>query len=668
MAKRPLSFILRPSSFVPHRSPFVFRPSSSALRPPAVALAASAVGAGWFAGTVATGERLPGLSRAWALPALGGGLAALGTLALVLLVARGLGEPRPWRPAALAGAPLWLCWALLIVLWISATANHYFVHWPRLRAAAGLGVVALFVLSVEVTLLATLEQRRWLATHLIRRAGTPLVLGAGCLAILVASGGGHLYTPDEWTIYATAVGLVEHGQPAAYAGEPYPLNWLSGTSHPEDRLPDGTPSRLYSKYGIVPALAAAAVYAVARLTGPGPQLPAPAFPYENRAFPLVPLVVNPLLTAGTAVVLWSLARALGYGRGAALVAAGSYAFASLAWPFSKTLMSMTPAGAFLATSLWCLVRAAQSAPRHAALGWLLGAGAAAGAAVATRYETALFVGPLVALCAWQHRRRWEHTARTLTTYAAGALLVAGPLLLALNLIRTGSLLATGYGAEGGLATLAPKPWYGWFGILLSPGCGLVPHTPLMALGLLALIWLWEDAPAVAAATGAISLLAIGYYGSLSTWCGYTTWGPRYLLTVAPFMALPLAALWQRVHARRTGYPNPFLWLIGGALATWSAGTNALAVLIDFNRGWQDHWASHLTYLEVTWLPFFSGITTHLRLLREWLMDGTGGLDLYLLYAPGPLGPLLVALLLAFGTACTALVGLARETKPPSDEG
>lgn len=635
---------------------------------PAVALAISAAGAGWFAGAVATGQRLPGLSRAWALPALGGGLAALGALALVLFVVQRLGEPQPWRPAALAGAPLWLYWAILIVLWTSATANHYFAHWPRLRAAMGLGIAALFLISIEVTLLAALERRRGLATRLVRRAGTPLVLGAGCLAILLASGGGHLYTPDEWTIYATAVGLIEHGQPAAYAGEPYPLNWLSGTSHPEDRLPDGTPNRLYAKYGIVPALAAAPVYAVARLTGPGPRLPAQAFPYENRAFPLVPLAVNPLLTAGTAVVLWSLARALGYGRGAALTAAGAYAFASLAWPFSKTLMSMTPAGAFLAGSLWCLVRAARSASRRRVMGWLLGAGAAAGAAVATRYETALFAVPLVALCAWQHHRRWEHAARALATYAAGALLVAGPLVLALNMIRTGNPLATGYGAEGGPATLAAKPWYGWFGILLSPGCGLVPHTPLMALGLLALIWLWEDAPAVAAAAGAISLLAIGYYGSLSTWCGYTTWGPRYLLTVAPFMALPLAALWQRACTPRAGHRNPFLWLIGGGLAAWSAGTNALAVLIDFNRGWQDHWASHLTYLEVTWLPFFTGITTHLRLLREWLMDGTGGLDLYLLYAPGPLGPPLVALLLAFGIACGTLVCLARETEPPPDEG
>src|SRR5581483_630076 len=144
---------------------------------PAVALAISAAGAGWFAGAVATGQRLPGLSRAWALPALGGGLAALGALALVLLMARRLGEPQPWRPAALAGAPLWLCWPILIVLWTSATANHYFAHWPRLRAAMGLGIAALFLISIEVTLLAALERRRGLATRLVRRAGTPLVLG-----------------------------------------------------------------------------------------------------------------------------------------------------------------------------------------------------------------------------------------------------------------------------------------------------------------------------------------------------------------------------------------------------------------------------------------------------------------------------------------------------------
>jgi hypothetical protein len=73
-------------------------------------------------------------------------------------------------------------------------------------------------------------------------------------------------------------------------------------------------------------------------------------------------------------------------------------------------------------------------------------------------------------------------------------------------------------------------------------------------------------------------------------------------------------------------------------------------LIDWNRGWQDTWANDRTYLGATWLPFFTGVTTHTRLLREWLLDGLGGLDLYLWHQLGPLGPWVVTLLLAAGLA------------------
>jgi hypothetical protein len=126
------------------------------------------------------------------------------------------------------------------------------------------------------------------------------------------------------------------------------------------------------------------------------------------------------------------------------------------------------------------------------------------------------------------------------------------------------------------------------------------------------------------------------------------------------MALPLAAVWQRLN--RAG-ANPFVWCFGGGLLAWSMGTNLLAVLVDFNRGWQDHWAHGVTYLETTWLPFFSGITSHFRLLREWVLDGRGGLDLYLVYALGALGwPALIALLAA-ALACGAAAWLADDPAP-----
>ncbi|MBI3970048.1 MAG: glycosyltransferase family 39 protein [Chloroflexi bacterium] len=618
----------------------------------AVRLAVALAGWSWLVAAAVSGQRYPALSRSWAFPAIAG-FAAVAVVALLMAAAaRRLGERDPLGAAERSVSPLWLSWPVLGLLLASDQANHYFVHWPRLRVAAVSAVTGLMVVASEVALLRAAERGRGLLSRTVRRCGVPGLVFASAFAVYVASAGGHLYTPDEWTLYAVSAGLVNHGVPAAYAGEPYPLHHMlkvnAAPGRPTGQIGEREAGTyVYTKFGIVPSLLAAPVYAVARVTGPGPELPAQVFPYENRALPLVPLLVNPIITAAIAALLYQVARDLGYGSRPALAAAGAFALGSMAWPYSKTLMNMTLAGGLLLAALWCMQRA--SIGRYN-VRWLLGSGVAAGLSAATRYETVLFALPILAF--GLHGRQRHQVLRAGALVAAAMAITAVPLIFGLNLLRTGSAVETGYGGEGTLSSLAEKPWYGLFGILLSPGCGLVPHTPLIALGIIAIIWFWEDSPFPALVVGAVSLLAVAYYGSLNTWCGYAAWGPRYLLTVAPLMALPLAALWKRLGDR--GAPNPFAWLLLGGLAAWSMGTNLLAVLIDFNRGWQDHWANERTYTTVTWLPYFSGITTHWRLLRQWLLDGVGGLDLYLLYAHPVVGPaLLVTLALVAVAAAVA---------------
>jgi hypothetical protein len=622
----------------------------------------AAAGLAWLVGAVATGSRYPGLSLAWLLPAVLAFALALALQAGAYTVAR-WGGLSPWREVTRAGAPLWLAWAVVALLLLSPEANHYFANWARLRWAALATIGVLLAGAGGLLLLRAVERREGWLTVLTRRVGVPGLVFGGSLAVLLASAGGHLYTPDEWTAYGAAAGIVRHGVPAAYADEPYPLHLLGGLAPPAERAAaestGGALRRVYPKYGVLPSILAAPLYALASLTGPGPDLPDAPFPYENRALPLVPLLFNPLLTAATAALIYQVTRELGYGRRAGLATSLAYLFGSLAWPYSKTLLSMTPAGLGLLGAFWCALRARAAGSKADV--WTAGAGLCAGLAGATRYEALLFALPIALWAALSGGHSPMQIARRLVLFGAGAAVAVLPLVLGMNLLRTGSPLDAGYGSEGTLGSLLAKPWYGWLGILFSPGCGLLPHTPLMALGLLGLAWLWEDDPGPSLVAGSIALGAILYYGSLSTtWCAFATWGPRYFVAVAPFMALPLAALWRRLPGleERGGRLNPYVLLLGGGLLLWSAGTNLLAVLVDFNRGWQDHWSLGVTYLETSWVPFFSGITAHVRLLRQWLLDGQGGLDLYLLYAPGPLGPWVVGGLLVLGGAALSAPWLA----------
>lgn len=676
-------------------------------------------GFAWLAAAVATGERYPGLSRVWIVPAFGGGLLALIAPVLAATVAWWLQRRRPvagdiWleasRDATLAARPLWLAWATVLLLLSSTQANHVFAFWPRLRLASAGTVLALGVLAAGVAILRRIEAETGALSRLVRRTGVPALIFGSAFALYLATAGGHLYTPDEWAMYAAAAGLVNHGIPAAFENEPYPLNHLGRVR----TIPES--GAAYTKYGILPSLLVAPLYALAKITGPGSDLPDVAFPYDNRALPLVPLVLGPAWTAAV-MLLYQVAHDLGYTRRAALLAAAALAGGSLAWPYASTIFNMMPAGALLLASLWGGVRALAARGGRAPVWWWIVSGASLGLATAARYEAllagALLMGPLIlpdlgrrsvsfhstgseppadheesmahlseAVPAASHDEsgipwhRWLDVARQMVQrtvpFVVGLAATTVPLVFGINLLRSGALLNFGYGTEGTLAALATKPWYGIYGILFSPGCGLVSFTPLMALGMLALPWLWRDAPRPAWGCALAITGAVLYYGSAETWCGSTTWGPRYLLLVAPFMALPLAAFATRLGMRvqgsrvrsqgsgegdRTG-PNPLAWLVFGGAAVWSIATNALAVLVDFNRGWQDTWANDRTFSGVLWWPYFTGIVTHFRVFREWLLDGRGGLDVYLLYAPGAAGPLVVALLISVAVGAAAVAWLS----------
>jgi len=505
--------------------------------------------------------------------------------------------------------------------------------------------------------------------------------------------------------------------------------------------------------------------AVARLLGaPGPRI-AGEGPLARRAPDLVTLGFGPFLGALTVMVTYLMAGSLGYRGAASLLPAMAVATASLVWPYSRTLLNMAlPAvltGAALAVIGYLRGVSASPTPliaRHFAVGFDQGnsepiplptatppdvsalrsgfsegrmaalAGALLGLAGAARYEYLVLGLPLWALLAWVV---FQRSGLAGGAFLGGLAVVAGsatalPLTLGYNLLRTGHALDFGYGGEGFLSSLLAKPWYGWFGLLFSPGCGVAVHAPMMFVGLAGLVWLWEDAPDTAVAVAAMVGLACLYYGSLeTTWCAQTTWGPRYLVGVAPLAYLPIAAIVKRMgrakqgvihphpnapdenalrlgamglarHINQAGFVrnehinqggdvvgwgeseargkegmggNPFAWLAIGLPWALNFVANALAIVVDFSRGWQDHWSLGATYLATTWVPYFSGITAHVRLARLWLHGGDASLDIHWLRAsdgtPAISGALIMAGLLVVSVTAWAA---AWQVERLADEG
>jgi hypothetical protein len=395
-----------------------------------------------------------------------------------------------------------------------------------------------------------------------------------------------------------------------------------------------------SKYPAVGSLVVAPFYAGARRFGALDPATSAQFPPPERAPFGVTMLAGPATGALLVTATAWLAHEVGLGRSPVVIVALATATASLAWPYASTLLNMGLTGAALAGAMAAALRA-RSTPE---LRWFAISGALLGVAASSRYEYLLLGGPIamqlahacvctqhVEIASSSQLRSWPGLPTRLLL--AGTAVVAwtavvGPLVFGWNFARTGSPFNFGYGDEGSLASLLEKPWYGWFGLLFSPGCGVLVYAPLCVAGLVATAWLWEDSPVAALVGSATVVLAVAYYGSVSsTWCAQTTWGPRYLVAVTPLLIVPIGLLWARLTA--TGSPwrhNPFAWLALGVPWAANVAVNLLAVLIDFGRGWQDHWALGATYQATTWVPYFSGVTAHVRLLRAWIAGGAASID------------------------------------------
>lgn len=106
-----------------------------------------------------------------------------------------------------------------------------------------------------------------------------------------------------------------------------------------------------------------------------------------------------------------------------------------------------------------------------------------------------------------------------------------------------------------------------YGLLFDPGYGLFPLTPIWLPALLGLVWLLRRRPAgtaIARTAALVVLLTWLETAMLSNWRGGWTIGPRYLATIAPFVAFAALDAMERGFARLPRFTEAFA--IGG-LAT-----------------------------------------------------------------------------------------------------
>jgi hypothetical protein len=325
---------------------------------------------------------------------------------------------------------------------------------------------------------------------------------------------------------------------------------------------------------------------------------------------------NAGVTALTALVLFAGARRR-YGSGTALALTGTWLLATPALTYARLAFAEPISTLLILGAVLLLLPLRPDVPPgyRPSAGAIFLAGLALGAAVLVKPANAIYL-PLPALyllwLLWRSRQPAQQSAMRLPQSAIvfGLGLLPGLALTAgYNALRYGTPFTFGYEQEGFTTPLLT----GLYGLIFSPGKGIVWFAPPVVLGVVGLVGRLRGPDgrlrAEALLIAGQAAIVLGFHALWSSWEGNIAWGPRLILPIVPWLLWPLGALAGSVRARWGWWAlgaAGFLVAIPGALidqfyyfdinGVYKGGTEAERLML-FAPEWSQivaHWRFLLT--------------------------------------------------------------------------
>lgn len=388
------------------------------------------------------------------------------------------------------------------------------------------------------------------------------------------------------------------------------------------------------------------------------------------------LLLNPLLTAWTAGLLYRAVIRLGWSRFVAVVTALAYGLATLAWPYTQTFFSDPVAGWGLFGAVYGILAFSQSRRKR----YLFLGGLAWGIAYLARsinlVTLPIYVFALAAAIGDRGsgigNRGWKSLARSLIPDPRSLIanhlrewiifslpiLAAGIISLWWNWLRYGSVWETGYVES---ESFSANWFFGLYGLLIGPARGILWYSPVVLLVTLGIAPLWRSARWLLLTCLGMALIYLFLYAKWYMWHGGYSWGPRFLVPTLPFVMLITAPAWHRIYeARRWGGWGQ---IAASLLLILSLSVQWLGLLIPFSL--VQNW------LEETVTPLFAPITFtqwgYSPLILQWRYLVEENLH-FAWWQTGSNGPDWVPLGLALGALLVGGWLLARQVQNAQERG
>jgi len=271
------------------------------------------------------------------------------------------------------------------------------------------------------------------------------------------------------------------------------------------------------------------------------------------------LFYGPLITAISSAILFSICRTYNFSIKIAITIAFLYGFTTIAWAYSSTVMNVVLVSMTILLSFYFYRKFVKDQNFSS----LIFCGFSLGVSVLVRYDSVIIVGIILIFLfgtILKNKSRLKNITSLLIPLFFCAIIFMG-----INYIQFGTLLEYSFKTESGYGLGPTSPLHvGIFGLLFSPSAGLFIFSPILFTIFVSFFDFYKKDKCSFFIFSAYFVTILVFFGSLETWHGFVSWGPRYLLPAIPFLMIPLAASIER----RNNMSFRFLIVILGAIGAF----------------------------------------------------------------------------------------------------